>query len=169
MAKATSGFQHCVWHWRAGNDVSFPGNYTGILPVSEPHCWLWGQRQTMHSPNRHWVLHAGCLRCSVRGMLLCWTPSASPGEGAVTLKHAGANRQVHSFTESRNHRGWKGPLEIIKSNPLLKQVSYSRSPKGAFQAHWAHAPFCRKTLYSAPGGPTAFWSRRISVLLLLLF
>jgi len=30
------------------------------------------------------------------------------------------------ITESQNCRGWKGPLGIIKSNTLLKQVPYSR-------------------------------------------
>ena len=30
------------------------------------------------------------------------------------------------ITESQNCRGWKGPLEIIESNLLLKQVPYSR-------------------------------------------
>ena len=29
--------------------------------------------------------------------------------------------------EAQNHGGWKGLLETIKSNPLLKQVPYSRS------------------------------------------
>jgi len=39
------------------------------------------------------------------------------------------------FTESQNHRGWKGHLEVIKSNPLLKQVPYSRlHRKGSKQA-----------------------------------
>ena len=35
------------------------------------------------------------------------------------------------FTESQNHRGWKGPEEITVSNPLLTQVPYSRSHRQA--------------------------------------
>lgn len=31
-----------------------------------------------------------------------------------------------TFTESQNGKRWKGPLEIIEFNLLLKQVSHSR-------------------------------------------
>ena len=33
---------------------------------------------------------------------------------------------ILTFTESQNGRGWKGPLEITKSIPLLKRVPCSR-------------------------------------------
>jgi len=50
-----------------------------------------------------------------------------------TLSRRGQQRSVwapsyeaeHS-TESQNQRGWNGPLEIIQSNPLLRQAPYSR-------------------------------------------
>jgi len=35
------------------------------------------------------------------------------------------------ITEPQNHRGLKGLLEIIESNPLLKQVPYNRSHRKA--------------------------------------
>lgn len=37
----------------------------------------------------------------------------------------------HSITVSQSCRGWMGPLENIESNPLLKQVPYSRSHRKA--------------------------------------
>ena len=39
------------------------------------------------------------------------------------------------ITESWNHRGWKGPLEIITSNPLLKKfpnVGYTEKSSDGF-------------------------------------
>jgi len=52
-----------------------------------------------------------------------------PVQGFLSLFKVKESR-AHSIplylTESQNCRGWEGPLEIIGSNPLLKQVSYSR-------------------------------------------
>ena len=46
------------------------------------------------------------------------------------LKHSS------SFTESQNHRGWKGPLEIIESNPLLTQGLYGMLHRKASRWAW---------------------------------
>ena len=38
------------------------------------------------------------------------------------------------FTESQNCRGWKGPLEIIESNPPAKAGSLDQVPQVCIQA-----------------------------------
>lgn len=51
---------------------------------------------------------------------------------------------------SQNHKGWKGALEIIQSNYLLKQVSYSRQQRKAFR--WV-LNISREDLTTSLGSP----------------
>jgi len=42
----------------------------------------------------------------------------------------------HTITQSQNSRGWRGSQEIIESNPLLKQVPYSKSHRSWICPYW---------------------------------
>lgn len=46
----------------------------------------------------------------------------------LDLTKPNQNKEIHQHVKaiSHNRRGWKKPLEIIKYNPLLKNVPYSR-------------------------------------------
>lgn len=56
---------------------------------------------------------------SVSTPLPCWL--LSTGSSCPGLHSTWAWIQHHRTVESQNPRGWKGPLDIIKSNSLLKQ------------------------------------------------
>ena len=55
------------------------------------------------------------------------------------------------LTESQNGRGWKGPLEIILSNPLLEQPLLEQGAQDCVQTGF-ECPQGRR-LHSLPGQP----------------
>lgn len=85
MAKATSGFQHSLWHQRIGNDVSFPGNMLAFclslsLAVDSGGS---GKQCSQPTGDKCCKRMPGYRRCSIRGtFLLPNPPCASPKEDA---------------------------------------------------------------------------------------
>lgn len=128
MAKATSGFQHCLWHRQAGNDISLTGNMLAFHPFPSLAVDSEGRgRQCGHPTGAKRCKRTPGCRCGiVRGMLLLPNSlCASPEEDAVIPKQAGANGFL-----------WRVERWSLQHSPL----------------------FGRRTLCSAPGGSRPFRS-----------
>lgn len=85
MAKATSGFQHSLWHQRVGDDVSFPGNTLAFCPFLSLALDSEGRSKQCGHPtsDKRGERTPGYRCCSVRGTpLLPKPPGASPKEDA---------------------------------------------------------------------------------------
>ena len=73
------------------------------------------------------LLHL-CSQCLIFCTVTSWLRCTS------ILKHVSGSRQLlYVFTESQNCRIWQGPMEIIKSNPLLAQVPCSKSHRKTYR------------------------------------
>ena len=60
-------------------------------------------------------------------------------------------QHAHRITESQNCRGWKGPLEIIETNPPAKAGSLHQVAQVGVQARLEYLQ--RRRLHNLPGQP----------------
>ena len=113
-----------------------------------------------HSPShkaRAWVkpaLPSGLPMCWLRSVTRrCWRSAGLAGWDPLgpPLPVTAAWPGDHRITESQNGRGWKGPLWVIQSNPLLKQGHLQQAAQDRVQAGLEYLQ--RRRLHSLPGQP----------------
>lgn len=139
MAKATSGFQHSLWHQWIGNDVSFPGNTLAFCPFLSLAVDSEGRSKQCSHPtgDKCCKRMPGYRRCSIRGTLLLPTPPPR--------------------------------VPLPRKMRILKQASANGflwcAKRWALQVRPVSVPFLvRRASCSAPGSYAAFWSVWISKL-----
>ena len=95
-------------------------------------CHEFSKREDYESPYQSILVKVFLLDNSVlphfflnNGVGMCQLMHGKHIQCTLVQQEKGRETQTHRITESQNCRGWKGPQEIIKSNPLLKQVPYN--------------------------------------------
>jgi len=103
-----------------------------------------GLQSPCSTVNLEW--HVGCHESYSCSKSCCQTVSGPQSEGVKV--------SPPRITESKKSRGWKGPLEIMESNPLLKQAPYSPASLSSVPS---------TPLWKTLNPCTAFWEHHISL------
>ena len=91
-------------------------------------CHEFSKREDYESPYQSILVKVFLLDNSVlphfflnNGVGMCQLMHGKHIQCTLVQQEKGRETQTHRITESQNCRGWKGPPEIIESNPAAKQ------------------------------------------------